>query len=127
MSKAVVSHHEAGQGSVRSYSIGFGLSLLLTLSAYAITVKGSLHGWGLIYLLSVLAVTQLTVQLICFLHVGRESKPRWNLTALLFAVMVVLILVFGSLWIMNNLQYNHGKAPSTSQIIKDEGYKPSTY
>jgi cytochrome o ubiquinol oxidase operon protein cyoD len=127
MSKVVVSHHETGQGSLRSYAAGFGLSLILTLAAYVIAVKGVVHGWDLIYLLAGLAIVQLFAQLVFFLHLGRESRPRWNLTALLFAAMVVFILVFGSLWIMKNLQYNHGKVPSTEQIIKDEGYRPSNY
>ena len=127
MSNIIVSHHDNGQGSVRAYVIGFALSLVLTLASYVIATKELAHGWGLIYALSVLAVTQLFVQLVFFLHVGRESKPRWNTTALLFAAMVVLIIVFGSLWIMKGLQYYHGKAPSTQEIIKDEGYTPSNY
>ncbi len=78
-------------------------------------------------MLAALAVTQLLVQLLFFLHLGRESKPRWNLIVLAFAVMVVVIVVFGSLWIMKNLQYNHGhQTPEETDkfLIHDEGYKP---
>jgi len=122
MNKAVVSHHEAAHGSVKTYATGFAFSIILTLAAYLLVVKNVFNGWGLIFALAALAVTQLLVQLVFFLHVGRESKPRWNLTVMAFAAMVVVILVFGSLWIMKNLQYNHAKIPSTEQIIKDEGY-----
>jgi cytochrome o ubiquinol oxidase operon protein cyoD len=124
MSKIVSSHHDAAPGSVRSYVIGFALSLVLTLTAYILVSERLAEGWALIYALAALAVLQLSVQLIYFLHLGRESKPRWNLHLLVFAVGVVGILVFGSLWIMQNLSYNQHAHPSDTEIIRDEGYKP---
>lgn len=126
--KMVISHHEGGQGSVRSYSIGFGLSLVLTIAAYLLASRQLTTGWALIFALAALAVAQLTVQLVFFLHLGRESKPRWNLVVFAFALMVVIILVFGSLWIMHNLNYAHHNLPANAtdqQIIKDEGYQSS--
>jgi cytochrome o ubiquinol oxidase operon protein cyoD len=65
-----------------------------------------MSGTGLVAVIVGLAIIQLFVQLFFFLHLGEESKPRWNLMVLLFAAMVVIIVVFGSLWIMNNLNYN---------------------
>lgn len=127
--KITVARHETARGSVRSYVTGFVLSLILTLTAYLLVVHGVFSGWTLVYALAALAVSQLLVQLVCFLHLGRESRPRWNLTVMLFAVMVVAILVFGSLWIMKNLAYNHHHShqPPASQtnnfIIHDEGYQ----
>jgi hypothetical protein len=63
------------------------------------------------------------------LHLGSESKPRWNRTALWFAAMVVTMIVFGSLWIMKNLSYDHQVPTNESDqsIVKDEGYAPSSY
>ncbi|HSX45470.1 MAG TPA: cytochrome o ubiquinol oxidase subunit IV [Candidatus Saccharimonadia bacterium] len=123
-----MSRSDAGHGSVKTYSIGFGLSLALTLLAYFIASHNLSGGWTLIYVLAVLAIIQLFVQLVFFLHLGRESKPRWNLTAAAFAAMVVLILVFGSLWIMKNLNYGHEQPvdQSPQQIIQDEGIQPSS-
>jgi cytochrome o ubiquinol oxidase operon protein cyoD len=43
------------------------------------------------------------IQLHYFLHLGDEPKPQWNLLTFGFMIGVVLILVFGTLWIMNNL------------------------
>lgn len=124
--KTIVARHDTSHGTVRSYTIGFVLSLVLTLTAYILVVNDVFSGWKLVSVLAALAVAQLSVQLICFLHVGKESKPRWNLTVMAFALMVVLILVFGSLWIMKNIQYNHnhGASPSDTNkfIIHDEGY-----
>jgi cytochrome o ubiquinol oxidase operon protein cyoD len=124
--KPIVAKPETPSGSLQSYTVGFVLSLILTFTAYIIAVRDVAHGWALVYILATLAVVQLFVQLVFFLHVGRESKPRWNLTAAVFAAMVVGILVFGSLWIMKNLQYGHHHGPSpeqTDELIKhDEGY-----
>jgi cytochrome o ubiquinol oxidase operon protein cyoD len=126
--KAVVVRHEGTGGTVRSYTAGFVLSLILTLTAYTLVVQEAFSGWALVGVLAALAVAQLLVQLYCFLHLGKESRPRWNLTVALFAAMVVFIVVFGSLWIMKNIQYNHhhGVELTPSQtnefIIHDEGY-----
>ena len=122
MSKAVVSSHETNNSSTRQYVIGFGLSLILTIAAYILVTQRVFSGWMLLWALSVLAVIQLCVQLIFFLHLTQERRPHWNLQALLFAAGVVVIIVFGSLWIMKNLDYAHHQV-SPQEIIKDEGYK----
>jgi cytochrome o ubiquinol oxidase operon protein cyoD len=130
MNKVVAAEHEVDPGSIRSYSIGFGLSLILTIAAYAVASRQLASNWTLIYVLVVLAITQLFVQLIFFLHLGRGSRSRWNLTVAAFAGMVVLILVIGSLWIMKHLNYSHDSlSPQqlNKSIIKDEGIRPSNY
>ena len=87
-----------------SYFIGFILSVITTVLAYYLVVNGILPKQGLIYVVMGIAVVQLVVQLVFFLHIGRGS--RWKLITFLFAVLVVLIVVVGSIWIMNNLDYN---------------------
>jgi cytochrome o ubiquinol oxidase operon protein cyoD len=91
---------------VISYIVGFVLSVVSTLLAYLLVVN---HVWPmsmLIIIIAVLAVVQLVVQLIFFLHLGDEKGPRWKLVTIVFAIIVVGILVVGSLWIMDNLNYN---------------------
>jgi len=98
-------------GSIVSYSIGFGLALLLTIAAYVVTKHHVNSGHvspsdtAMQVILIVLAVVQLFVQMFFFLHLGRETKPRWRSMAFIFALGVVLIVVVGSVWIMNNLNY----------------------
>jgi cytochrome o ubiquinol oxidase subunit IV len=114
-------------GTYKNYISGFGLSLILTLLAYSI-VWWHVHSRHIAFshrfimsTIMVLALTQLLVQLIFFLHVGRESRPRWNLTVLIFAAGVVVILVGGSLWIMYNLNYHMQSHQTDQSIIHDEG------
>jgi cytochrome o ubiquinol oxidase operon protein cyoD len=97
---------QSNQSRVMAYVIGFVSSIVLTLFAYILVVNHVISGTGLVAAIVGLAIIQLFVQLFFFLHLGEEKKPRWNLMALLFAATVVIIVVFGSLWIMSNLNYN---------------------
>ena len=98
-------------GNIKSYLLGFILSLLLTLAAFLIVSKHLLAGWNLALTLAALALSQMTVQFILFLHLGQEDRPRWNLITFLFMALVLVVIVFGSLWIMYSLDYR--MMPST--------------
>ncbi len=116
---------ETSQGTVTTYIVGFVLSLLLTILAYGLVTRSTFSKGLLFTVVIALALTQLLVQLIFFLHMDKESRPRWNLVVFSFMLLVVFIVVFGSLWIMYNLSYHHAHNIQTpQQIIKDEGIKP---
>lgn len=97
--------NEPGHGNLVSYVIGFILSLILTLAAYFIVEEHLLTGVAQVSTIVGLCVIQVLVQLLFFLHVGSEPKPRWNYHMLLFTLLIVFILVAGTLWIMYNLDY----------------------
>lgn len=98
-----VKKHES-DAQYTSYIIGFVLSVITTLAAYFLVVNKVLPTQLLIFTIVAIAVVQLAVQLIFFLHLGRGN--RWKVVTFLFAFLVVLIVVVGSLWIMYNLDYN---------------------
>ncbi len=106
-----------------SYIAGFVLSIILTIIPYMIVVKHILYDNKLIFAIIAYAILQLFVQLVFFLHLGQESKPRWRLISFIFMVFIILMIVIGSLWIMDNLNY-HSMSPSETDkfLIKDEGY-----
>jgi cytochrome o ubiquinol oxidase operon protein cyoD len=108
------------QATTGTYVMGFVLSLILTLTAFFIVSRHGIHGNALIFSLAGLAVIQFLVQLIFFLHLESESKPRWNLTALIFALGVVIIIVAGSLWIMYHLNYNMNPTQTNTYIQQEE-------
>lgn len=87
------------------YITGFVLSLLLTLTAYSLVVYRFVSEW-LLLVLAVLALTQMIVQLVFFLHLGEEMRPRYKLISFGFMALMLLIVVVGSIWIMYNLDYN---------------------
>ncbi len=92
--------------SYKPQVIGFILSIILIISAYRIVTHDHLSEGLLTLTLVALALMQAVIQLVCFLHLGLETKPHWNMLMFLFTVMVILIVLGGSLWIMNNLEYN---------------------
>lgn len=90
---------------MKSYLIGFIGSLLVTLLAYFCVVHSLYDGWTLVYVLTALACIQVIIQLRYFLHLGDEPRPYWNLLVFLFMLIILLAIVLGSLWIMQNLNY----------------------
>jgi len=93
-------HHPA----YKSYVVGFILSVITTVTAYFFVVNSLLPTEALIYIILILAIIQLVVQMVFFLHIGRGS--RWKTLTFVFTLLVVLIIVIGTLWIMHNLDYN---------------------
>ncbi len=100
-------HTEKNNNALVSYVVGFLGSIVLSLAAYAaVTGHYFANTTTTTVVVVVLALAQLAVQLFCFLHLGQEEKPRTNLLAFVFAAMVVIIVVVGTLWIMYNLNHN---------------------
>lgn len=93
----------ATYGTRQSYVIGFLSSIILTIIAFYLVITAAFPPKTLYIVVGGLAITQLFVQLIFFLHVNTHSKSSWNLLSLVFTLVVVLVLVLGSLWIMYNL------------------------
>ena len=97
--------------TLRSYITGFLFSIMLTLVAYLFVVNHANMYMPaftqdlIIGIILALALAQFTVQLVFFLHLGKETKPRWKLVVFLFMIGIVVIIVGGSLWIMSNLNY----------------------
>lgn len=108
--------------AAKIYIAGLVLSVALTLTAFKVVDDGRLGGNGLIAILLGFAIVQLFVQLVFFLHFGREGRPRWNTAAFGFMAIVLVILVGGTLWIMYSLNYHMGHpADYEKHILEDEG------
>ncbi len=97
-----------------AYAIGFVLSIALTILPLALLWmrdEGSAPlSPAMLYAAFVaFALIQLCVQLSFFLHMDEEERPRFNLTALCFALLVVGIVAGGTLWVMHDLSHmKHG-------------------
>ncbi|HCP56517.1 MULTISPECIES: cytochrome o ubiquinol oxidase subunit IV [Pseudomonas] len=97
-------HSHAGEshGSVRSYAIGFILSVILTVIPFAMVMSGDFSRSVALTSMVVLGVVQVLVHLVCFLHMNTSSEGRWNLLAFLFTVLIIVMLVGLAIWIMVN-------------------------
>jgi len=92
------------RGGLQSYVTGALFALALTLAPFALVMSGA-SGTNTVAGIFGLAVIQIVVHMVFFLHLGR-SDQRWNLTAFVFTVLIVGILVGGSYWVMYHLDHN---------------------
>lgn len=92
-------------GTLQSYLTGFILSIILTGTAFFLAWARPFPEYPLIFSLIALGILQALAQVLFFLHVGKESKPRWETLVFLFMILVLLIVVIGSLWIMFDLHH----------------------
>jgi cytochrome o ubiquinol oxidase subunit IV len=107
-------------GTIASYIIGFMLSLVSTLIPYYLVVNETVQGKQLLAIIIGFAVLQLVIQVVFFLHLGREKKPRFNLFFLVSTIGIILLVVIGSIWIMNHLHYGMSGKNVTDKIVADE-------
>lgn len=96
------------------YVIGFAAALLLSVVSYLMVMDGWFASdWMTMTALLVLAVIQLVIQLVCFLHLRPDRDAFSRTGTFIFAVGTVLIIVVGSIWIMKNLDYRMHMTPES--------------
>jgi cytochrome o ubiquinol oxidase operon protein cyoD len=97
---------EGGGENALRYVEGFGLAAGLTLVSF--WAAGTHWVWGpsVPVLLGVLAIAQMGVHLVFFFHISSAPDQTNNFLALAFGILVVGLVVFGSIWIMANLDAN---------------------
>ncbi len=105
-----VDGHELASG-LRGYVIGLGLAALLTLASFYFARSSLVWGPSIRMLLIVLAIAQMGVHLVFFLHITTGPDNTNNVLALAFGVLIVGLVIFGSIWIMGHLDH-HAMSPS---------------
>jgi cytochrome o ubiquinol oxidase operon protein cyoD len=93
-------------GSFVSYTAGLVFALLLTGTSFIVSQTGLLWEPGVPAGLAVLAIAQMGVHLVFFLHIGTGPDNTNTVLALAFGILIVALVVSGSLWIMANLNAN---------------------
>lgn len=89
-----------------SYGVGLGLAVLLTVVAFILAETHLVWGPSIPIALCVLAVGQMAVHLVFFLHITSGPDNVNNIMALAFGVVIVFLLIVGSLYIMDHLNAN---------------------
>ena len=88
------------------YTIGLVLAVILTMTSFWVANTTLLWAPGIPLGLAVLAIAQMGVHLVFFLHITTGPDNTNNVLALAFGVLIVILVVAGSLWIMTNLNDN---------------------
>jgi cytochrome o ubiquinol oxidase operon protein cyoD len=100
-----IEEHEPS-GSIVTYTVGLAFALLLTAASFIVSQTNLLWEPGVPAGLAVLAIAQMGVHLVFFLHISTGPDNTNNVIALAFGVLIVALVVSGSLWIMANLNSN---------------------
>jgi cytochrome o ubiquinol oxidase subunit IV len=103
--RAPGSHH-SGRDRLRSYAVGLGLAIILTAASFAASSSSFVWGPSIPVLLAVLAIAQMGVHLVFFLHISSAPDSTNNVLSLAFGVFVVGLVIFGSMIIVSNLNHN---------------------
>ncbi len=98
-------HDEASEG-LPGYLIGLGLAVLLTCVSFVVAGTGLVWAPSIPIAICVLAVAQMGVHLVFFLHITTGADSSNNTLALAFGVLIVFLVVGGSLFIMSHLNQN---------------------
>ena len=113
---------------VVAYTVGLLLALALTMEAFGLVFvhlhggNGALSATILIPAILVLAMVQLAIQLMFFLHLGQGKESRWNTALFSFTFFGILVIVLASVWIMYHLNYNMTPTQVNQYIIDQSGF-----
>ncbi len=91
---------------IRSYVVGFLLAAVLTALSFYLTGERLIWEPALPAALTALAIAQIGVHLVFFLHITTAPDNENTVLALAFGVLIVALVVAGSLWIMYHLDRN---------------------
>jgi cytochrome o ubiquinol oxidase subunit IV len=95
-----------GRGSLARYLVGLGLAILLTVTSFWVAQTDLVWNPAIPVLLAALAIGQMGVHLVFFLHISSAPDQTNNFLALAFGIFVVGLVIFGSMIIMSNLNAN---------------------
>jgi cytochrome o ubiquinol oxidase operon protein cyoD len=106
---------------VVAYVIGLGLALLLTGISFWVASTSVLWGPGIATGLVVLAIAQMGVHLVFFLHITSGPDNTNNVLALAFGVMIVFLVMIGTIWIMGHMNANMSPASDMMNLQMQRG------
>jgi cytochrome o ubiquinol oxidase operon protein cyoD len=111
---------KSGHGTVLSYVVGFGLSLIFTVIPYWLVAGKVLTGGLLLTVILGFGFLQMAVQIFFFLHLGRGPKPLYNAGFFVATFGAILVVVVGSVFIMSHLHANMAPSDVTTKLAQDE-------
>ena len=113
--------HDRLMSETISYVVGLALALLLTGVSFWVASTSAIWGPGVAVGLVVLAIAQMGVHLVFFLHITSGPDNTNNVLALAFGVMIVLLVMIGTIWIMYHLAANMGPTPEMTNMMLQKG------
>ena len=94
-----------------TYTVGLGLAILATIASFIVSQTNLLWEPGVPVGLIVLAIAQIGIHLVFFLHLGSGPDHTNNILALAFGILIVFLVIAGSVWIITHLHDNMMPTP----------------
>jgi cytochrome o ubiquinol oxidase operon protein cyoD len=107
---------EEASSGLLVYTTGFAFAVLLTVTSFWVANTSLLWGPGVPLGLAVLAIAQMGVHLVFFLHITTGPDNTNNVLALAFGMLIITLIVAGSLWIMADLNANMMMSPELMNL-----------
>jgi cytochrome o ubiquinol oxidase operon protein cyoD len=98
------------------YIVGLALALILTGVSFWVASTGVLWGPGVAVGLVVLAIAQIGIHLVFFLHITSGPDNTNNVLALAFGALIVFLVMIGTIWIMAHMNANVGMSPEMMNL-----------
>lgn len=127
-------HDDVGyHATVGGYAIGFILSVILTAIPFWLVMNKIIESPAMTaFVILAFAVVQIVVHMVFFLHMDAKSEGGWNMLALIFTLVLLVILLAGSLWVMHHMNTNmmphahHGAHDMPGHVVPapDQGADP---
>jgi cytochrome o ubiquinol oxidase operon protein cyoD len=108
--------HDSLLSESLSYVIGLVFALTLTGISFWVASTSVLWGPGVAVGLVVLAIAQMGVHLVFFLHITSGPDNTNNVLALAFGVLIVFLVMIGTIWIMAHLDANMGPSEALMNL-----------
>ena len=108
--------HDSMLSETISYVVGLGLALVLTGISFWVASTSALWGPGVAVGLVVLAIAQMGVHLVFFLHITSGPDNTNNVLALAFGVLIVFLVMVGTIWIMAHMNMNMAPPPELTNL-----------
>jgi cytochrome o ubiquinol oxidase operon protein cyoD len=108
-------------GTIQNYIIGFVLSIVFTLIPFYLAVNQVLTGIVLFGTILAFALAQALIQVLFFLHLGRERKPKWQSGFLVATAGGIFVVTVGTFWILYHLHENMSPTQAELMLAQDEG------
>ncbi len=89
---------------LRTYAVGYGLSIVLTVAAFGMVRWPSFGARAIFGTVLALGLVQMAVQFRCFLHISLKRSSRHDLQLILFSTLIIALMVSGTLVILFNLR-----------------------
>jgi cytochrome o ubiquinol oxidase subunit IV len=97
-------------------SIGLALAVVLTAISFWVANTSLLWAPGVLLGLAVLAIAQMGVHLVFFLHITTGPDSTNNVLALALGTLIVILVAAGSIFIMANLNENMMPSPELMNL-----------